>query len=64
MVTVTVPESRLFNVSAYEPGDYLQFFRDPRTRADYLKWAPMLLAAEEFHAGNLEAKEPVEKGRR
>ncbi|KKN96656.1 hypothetical protein LCGC14_0163000 [marine sediment metagenome] len=51
--TVTVPESRLFNVDAYKPGDYKQFFQDPRTRAGYLQWAPMLIAAEEYHAGNL-----------
>lgn len=51
--SVTVPESRLFNVDAYKPGDYKRFFVDPRTRAHYLKWAPMLLAAEEYHAGNL-----------
>ncbi len=56
---VTVPEEALFNISAYRPGDYLQFFRDPRTRAEYIKWAPMLMAAEEFHAGNLEVAHPV-----
>lgn len=54
LATVTVPESRLFNVDAYKPGDYLQFFLDSRTRAQYLKWAPMLLAAEEYYAGNME----------
>lgn len=43
---------KLLNVSAYTPGDFKQFFADPRTRAEYLKWAPLLLAAEEFHAGN------------
>lgn len=48
--SITVEADRLFNVSAYQPGDYLQFFRDPRTRADYLKWAPTLLAAENYHA--------------
>ncbi len=47
--SITVEEKDLFNVSAYQPGDYLQFFRDPRTREKYLKWAPMLLAAEEHH---------------
>lgn len=52
--SITVPADRLFNVDAYKPGDYKQFFEDPRTRAAYLKWAPMLLAAEEYHAGNLE----------
>lgn len=51
--TVTVPADKLFNVSAYTPGDYKQFFLDPRTRQEYLKWAPMLLAAEDYHAGKL-----------
>lgn len=50
-VSLAVPASALFNVSAYRLGDYLQFFQDHRTRAQYLQWAPMLLAAEEFHAG-------------
>lgn len=53
-VTLAVPIDQLFNVSAYHPGDYKQFFQDPRTRAEYLKWAPMLLAAEEYHAGKFE----------
>lgn len=51
--TIAVPVTSLFNVSAYIPGDYRRFFVDPRTRAQYLKWAPILLAAEEYHAGNL-----------
>jgi len=48
--TLTVPFARLLNVSAYVPGDFRRFFADPRTRADYLKWAPLLLAAEDWHA--------------
>jgi len=44
--------AQVLNVDAYTPGDYLQFFRDPRTRAKYLKWAPLLLAAEDWHARN------------
>ena len=48
--TLTVPDGNLFNIDAYKPGDYKQFFSDPRTRANYMKWAPMLLAAEEYHA--------------
>jgi hypothetical protein len=44
--------SNLMNVDAYKPGDFHIFFDDPRTRAEYLKWAPMLLEAEEYHAGN------------
>lgn len=58
--SVEVPVSRLFNVSAYTPGDFKQFYQDPRTRAKYLQWAPMLIAAEEFYAGNAIPQEPVE----
>ena len=49
---IKVPAPQLFNISAYKPGDYLQFFKDPRTRVNYLKWANYLLSAEEYHAGN------------
>ena len=49
--SISVPIDELFNVSAYKIGDYKRFFQDPRTRQEYLKWAPMLLAAEEYHAG-------------
>lgn len=51
--SITVSDEKLFNVSAYKLGDYKQFFQDPRTRAEYLQWAPMLLMAEEYHVGNL-----------
>lgn len=59
---VRVPRSKLFNVDAYEPGDFHIFFDDPRTRVDYVKWAPFLLAAEDYVAErrrkwNNEAKE-------
>lgn len=50
--SIEVPKTRLLNVDAYTPGDFKQFFADPRTRADYLQWAPYLLEAEEYHAGN------------
>lgn len=46
--SITVPVSALFNVSAYKPGDFRRFYQDSRTRAQYLKWAPMLLAAEDW----------------
>lgn len=49
--SVSVPAAELLNVSAYRPGDYRRFFTDPRTRAEYLQWAPLLLAAEDWHAG-------------
>lgn len=47
---ITVPDNELFNVSAYKPGDFRQFYADPRTRAEYLKWAKYLLAAEDWYA--------------
>lgn len=56
--SLTVPADQLFNVSAYTPGDFKMFFHDPRTRQHYLKWAPMLMAAEEYYAGNIEVIEP------
>lgn len=51
-----VPTRLLLNADAYTPGDFRIFFDDPRTRADYLKWAPLLLECEEYHAGNREVK--------
>jgi hypothetical protein len=48
---ITVPMEELLNVSAYKPGDFKQFFNDPRTRREYLQWAPLMLAAEDYHAG-------------
>ena len=51
----------VLNVDAYKPGDFRKFFDDPRTRADYLKWASFLLMAEEYHAGNLKVPELEKK---
>lgn len=56
--TLTVPAASLLNVSAYKPGDFKLFFRDPRTRQHYLQWAPLLLAAEDFHAGKRKLGDP------
>lgn len=50
-VSIEVPSSELLNVSAYTPGDFKQFFEDPRTRQDYLQWAPLMLTAEDYLAG-------------
>lgn len=44
-----LPRDQLLNVSGYKPGDYLQFFRDHRTRQEYLKWAFLLLTAEDYY---------------
>lgn len=51
--TIEIEANRLFNISAYKPGDFRQFFLDRRTRKEYLKWAPRLLAAEDYHAGKV-----------
>jgi len=60
--TFTCEVDVLMNVDAYKPGDFRIFFDDPRTRADYLKWAPFLLEAEEYHAGNREVLDPAPPG--
>ena len=59
--TFTVDADNLFNVSAYKPGDFKKFFEDPRTRAEYLKWARIMLTAEDYHAGKITATEPESK---
>jgi len=48
---ITVNPGELLHINAYTPGDYRQFYDDPRTRAQYLQWAPLLLVAEDYHAG-------------
>lgn len=47
---VTVPKAHLFNIDAYRLGDFKRLFADSRTRMHYLKWAPLLIAAEEYHS--------------
>ena len=61
--TITVDAKKLLNVSAYRPGDFLQFFQDPRTREEYLKWAPLLLRAEDWHAKQAAEKKSSKKKR-
>jgi len=46
--SIWVPLDELFNVSAYNAGDFRMFYDDPRTRTDYLQWAPLLLPAEDY----------------
>lgn len=58
--TIVVPFNRLLNADAYTPGDFRQFYDDPRTRASYLKWAPYLLECEEYKAGNLTLEQQEE----
>ena len=59
--TFTTKLRNVLNVSGYKMGDFMQFFADPRTRADYLQWAPFLLEAEEYYAGNRKVAEPPKK---
>jgi hypothetical protein len=49
--SITISTDDILNIDAYQPGDYKKFFADPRTRAEYLKWAPLLLTAEDYYAG-------------
>jgi len=60
--TLSVPANAMLNMSAYHPGDFRQFFADPRTRAEYLQWAPLLLTAEDWHAGKLRELDPLNVG--
>jgi hypothetical protein len=46
--SITTPHERVLNIDAYTPGDFKVFFNDPRIRAMYLKWAPLLLSAEDY----------------
>jgi hypothetical protein len=62
--TITVSREQLFCVSSYKIGDFKQFYQDPRTRAKYLQWAPLLIAAEEWHAGNLKADGELKEKRK
>lgn len=55
---LTTGEENVLNIDAYKPGDFHIFFDDPRTRAEYIKWAPLLLEAEECHAGNRKPFKP------
>jgi hypothetical protein len=52
-VSLQVDAEQLFNVSAYKPGDFKRFFQDARTRKQYLKWAKLLITAEEYHTGKI-----------
>ena len=47
-VRFTCPTAQLLNISAYTAGEFKQFYTDHRTRADYLKWASLLLTAEDY----------------
>lgn len=54
---IRIPFDRILNVSEYESGEYKQFYNDPRTRIDYVKWAPLLLAAEDHVGGKPQPEE-------
>jgi hypothetical protein len=46
----TCDADKVLCVDGYQAGDFLQFYNDPRTRQNYLQWAPLLLAAEDAKA--------------
>jgi hypothetical protein len=52
----TCSPDHLTCVDAYTPGDFHLFYDDPRTRADYLRWAPILLACEDWHHARRQAQ--------
>lgn len=56
------PLDELTCIDAYTPGDYHMFFDDPRTRAKYLQWAPILLKAEDYHAKRRTAPDKLVDG--
>lgn len=57
------PASQLTCVDAYTPGDFRQFFDDPRTRADYATWAPILLACEDWHHARRKEQEEASEAK-
>jgi len=54
------PAEHLTCVDAYTPGDFHLFYDDPRLRADYLQWAPILLACEDWHHAQRESSGRVD----
>lgn len=48
---VSLLDDMILNVENYKSGDFKPFLQDTRTRREYLKWAPLLLAAEDYVAG-------------
>lgn len=63
-MTFSCDAGGVLNADAYTPGDFRKFFADPRTRAEYLQWAPLLLEAEEYRAGNRDVPLPPEATKR
>ena len=56
LTDTAIDPSRLLNISAYTPGDFKLFYADPRSRRNYLKWAPFLLTAEDYYAGKVKLR--------
>jgi hypothetical protein len=44
-----IPLEYVFNLMAYQPGDYKQFLCDRTQKGKYLQWAGALLSAEQWH---------------
>lgn len=50
-VTWACPFNKLLCLDKFEAGSLKTFFDDPRSRLDYMKWAGLLIAGEDFVAG-------------
>lgn len=59
--SMAVPLRDILCIDKYELGDFVRFYQDPRTRAQYLRWAPLLLAAEEYRVQNPRKKDWYER---
>lgn len=51
-----IPLKEVFNVSAYQSGEYKQFLCDAYLKGAYLKWAPPLLDSEKWHMNQKKQK--------
>lgn len=59
MVEWSCKPEAVFCLDDYRPGEFKQFFADPRTRQTYKQWAHTLLTAEMYVYGQLPVTEPL-----
>ena len=58
------PVEKVLCLDTYEAREMWQFYRDPRSRMDFMKWAPYLITAEQYVAGQVSVQEPPPKKER
>lgn len=61
--TFKCPINQVLDVGGYRAGQFRQFYDDPRTRSDYLTWAPLLLLAENYAIQNINVADPPQAKR-